>query len=96
MSTRATIIIGKIHLYRHSDGYPECCGRQVLALLPPPDEHWDEEEIATRIVRSGNFRDFMCATGEHGDEEYKYVVNCRDRKMHFLEKTGNGWEEYQP
>lgn len=81
MTTRAIIHIDTIMLCRHADGYPECCGEIIKSVLPHPDEYWDCEEIATRLVRYGEYRDFMCAEGAHGDEEYKYIVDCKAKKM---------------
>lgn len=81
MTTRAMIQIGSIVVYCHADGQPGCCGKIIKSLLPHPDEYWDCEEIATRIVRHGDYGDFMCAEGAHGDEEYKYIVDCAARKL---------------
>lgn len=81
MTTRATVKIDSIAVYCHADGYPECCGEIIKSLLPHPDEYWDCEEIATRIVRHGDYGDFMCAEGAHGDEEFEYAIDCKSKTV---------------
>ena len=91
MSTRATIQIGQnIRLYRHCDGFPECCGADLKEHVRAFDgEYFDIEQLATDLVRSGNY---MVADDEHGDEEYKYVISPESRKISVYHPENLDWE----
>ena len=91
MSTRATIQIGQnIRLYRHCDGYPECCGADLKERVRAFDgEYFDIEKLATDLVRSGSY---MVADDEHGDEEFKYVISPESRKISVYRPENLDWE----
>lgn len=93
MSTRASIQVKErdstIYLYRHCDGYPETCAVDLQAVLGKHD-YWDDEDIATEIVQKQNPElnsfPFWIASGEHGDEEFKYVIDCDKQTLTIFEK----------
>ena len=90
----------RIYLYRHCDGYPDTTGRELNELLQKNKAEWirDDEKIATDLVRHTTpyqhpitdrvYHDFNyeVAIAEHGDEEYKYIINARTLAMTVFEK----------
>ena len=93
MSTRATIQVkdndSTIYLYRHCDGCPSVCAVDLWQVLEK-HECWCDEDIATDIVQKKDpeFNDFSfwVASCEHGDEEFKYVIDCRKKTFQIFEK----------
>ena len=89
MSTRASIQLKHhediIHLYRHSDGYPEYLGVALAEFLTSYEDYWDCERIATELVRLEQ-QDIEVAMCEHADCEFKYVIDCVLHSIQVFEK----------
>lgn len=84
MSTRCQVKIiqddSEILLYHHCDGYPEGVGFCLLKLIDKY-KNWWASELATKMVREGNFE---VSLDYHLDIEYLYemdldrgVVTCK-------------------
>lgn len=101
MSTRASIQVkdrdSTIFLYRHCDGYPDQCAADLWLILEK-HKFWCDEDIATEIVQKKDpeFNDFLfwVASGEHGDEEFKYVIDCHQKTFQIFEKDHQKDEEW--
>ena len=86
MSTRAHIRIydsdGCIQLYHHCDGYPEGIGRDLKSIC---EKIFDDPEYGTRDLIQNklglNDDSYAPAICMHGDEEYVYVIDCRDKTV---------------
>ena len=95
MSTRAHIRImdssGVIMLYHHCDGYPDGIGTDLKSVL---DKICDDPEYGCRDLIQNklglNDKTYAPATCIHGDEEYVYVIDCRDRTIKCFR---HGWDE---
>ena len=91
MSTRATIKIQEGHverwLYHHCDGYPEGVGEDLDQLLNT-EKRWSIESIFYRLTED---EEYEPTKGQHGDEEYAYLINCDDMS---LVCYSIGWDEY--
>lgn len=86
MSTRAHIRIfsdeGTQMLYHHHDGYPDGIGIDLKSIV---DEIYDdpkqgiEKLINDKLeLHDLGYEETGCL---HGDEEYIYVIDCRDRTI---------------
>ena len=91
MSTRATIKIQEGHverwLYHHCDGYPEGVGEDLDQLLNT-EKRWSIESIFYRLTED---EEYEPTKGQHGDEEYAYLIDCDMKKLKCYKV---GWDEY--
>lgn len=75
MSTRCQVKVmqdgREILLYHHCDGYPEGVGFCLLKLMDKY-KNWWASELATKMVREGNFE---CSLNYHLDIEYLYEMD---------------------
>lgn len=76
-----------VYVYRHYDGYPDGTLPSLLSVLAKVGKRADELQVATKIIQynttSGDTIDFPyeLTSGEHGDIEYRYLINVRDRLL---------------
>lgn len=93
MTTRAHIVIDGIKLYCHADGYPSYMVGYLLQQMRAENSTLiDAEEMATGVVRYGGF---LCAQGEHGDEEFLYRVNTKRKDVFVYQKQDGAWKLIQ-
>lgn len=104
MSTRCNIILNgyardkKIYLYHHHDGYPSGVGADLAEFLKQrgckKDGRWDEELIATALVKKQD-DEYECSAGLHGDIEYLYVIDAPYGKLRCYEVDWKvvGWDK---
>lgn len=96
MSTRAHIRIydegGFIQLYHHCDGYPNGIGKDLKSVLHQICLYPDYG--ARDLIQNNlglNDKAYMPTTCIHGDEEYVYVIDTRDKTIkcfqHYLDET---------
>ena len=89
MSTRATICIKEkdeqdIWVYHHCDGYPDDVGSDLKKYLKTLKYGWIAYEIANDLIKDRvNLKDdgYELTSGQHGDEEYAYLINCDDQTI---------------
>lgn len=99
MSTRATIKIVKKGrkpewLYHHSDGYPDGVGCDLLEFLSYyNNEKWIPKELS-EYIREKEYG-YEITEGQHGDEEYGYLIDCDKHTLrcYWLECDGYEWKE---
>lgn len=93
MSTQANVKIKEYHkieieLYRHSDGYPECCGADIKEAIKA--NGWaDPEYFSAHLIRQSKNLCFVPAICVHGDEEYFWLIDF-DRKELSYKHSENG------
>lgn len=96
MSTRATIKIVRkgrkpVWMYHHCDGYPDGVGVDLLDLLSYYDnKKWLPNDLSDYINQ--NDYDYEFTEGQHGDEDYGYLIDC---DKHTLKCYEIGWDEYE-
>jgi len=94
MSTRATIKIIKkgrkpVWMYHHCDGYPDGVGVDLLDLLSYYDnKKWLPNDLSDYINQ--NDYDYEFTEGQHGDEDYGYLIDC---DKHTLKCYSLGWDQ---
>lgn len=94
MGTRCNVMISQtgktnkaVYVYRNYDGYPDGTLPSLLSVLAKVGKRADELQVATKIIQynttSGDTIDFPyeLTSGEHGDIEYRYLINVRDRVL---------------
>lgn len=97
MSTRAHIRIqdkdNVLYLYHHFDGYPEGVGEELKETLKTFEtETWTAEYIHRSIsCADDSYED--APEGQHGDEEYAYLIDCGTRTLKCYKV---GWDEDYP
>lgn len=81
MSTRCQVKIlqddSEILLYHHCDGYPEGVGFCLLKLMERCKD-WFAGELATKMVREGNFE---VSARYHLDIEYLYEMDLNSGRV---------------
>jgi hypothetical protein len=86
MSTRCNIEIieeGKsVWLYHHHDGYPQGVGFDLMKRFNDSmkKETLYLDTVANKLVKDPQ-DDYEITTGEHGDIEYKYVIDCDNSRI---------------
>ena len=96
-------------IYHHCDGYPEGVGEQLKNYLKEKKRglfYWDKCVIVNDIVKNGiNYPDcididkhFEVTEGQHGDEEYGYVINTEEKSLCYYELGRNefDWSGLEP
>lgn len=86
-----------ICIYHHCDGYPEGVGKSLADFLRESKKnllYWEKEVVANQILKGavkcvGHEEDrdmkYEITCGQHGDEEYGYVINCGDKSLRCYE-----------
>lgn len=96
MSTRATIKVKdskhEQFVYHHCDGYPEGVGKILDDYLKLLGKHWDFETIVNHLIKTNGFE---YTTGQHGDEEYAYLIDIDASQMicYEIEFDDFNWKE---
>lgn len=89
-------------IYHHHDGYPKGVGEQLKNYLKEKKRglfYWNKCVIVNDIVKNGisypNCIDidkhFEITDGQHGNEEYGYVINTEEKSLCYYEL---GWDEF--
>ena len=94
MATRAHIRIyyndKSIMLYHHCDGYPEGIGSDLKKVV---DEIYKNDIFAVNKLIKGeliaNDSTYELTDCLHGDEEYVYVIDCRDKTIKCFRRSWN-------
>lgn len=76
------------YIYRSSDGYPECCGLEFLAVTKKYESNCNAKQIATDMANLPNCEAVAC---ERGNERYKYVFDCATGIIKILVKQVDEW-----
>lgn len=100
MSTRATILVKSekfnesVSIYHHCDGYPEGVGETLKSVLSSLNWHfnYDVFDIANKILKLKSDTSFELTSGQHGDEEYAYLINVDEQVMKCY---AVGWDEFE-
>lgn len=96
MSTRCNVIVKdkyrEFWLYHHHDGYPEGVGADLVKRLKQGFERdADVAEVVNALVK--DYKDeYEITTGEHGDIEYLYTIDC-DKKNLSYQAVSHHWSE---
>lgn len=85
MSTRCNIMIERegyfpVILYHHHDGYPQGVGYDLHTRLKNIEGGWYQQEIANSLVKDLN-DEYEITSCVHGDIEYLYVINCKEKTL---------------
>lgn len=100
MSTRAHIRIqdkderNTCFIYHHCDGYPEGVGEELKEMMDSMAKckEWTPDFVHRSITNSDDsYED--APEGQHGDEEYAYLIDCDSRT---LTCYAVGWDEEYP
>ena len=98
MATRCTIkIISDSdiqYFYHHWDGYPKGVGYDIFNYLSIKD-NWNFYEIV-KDMNSGFVGDdptYDPSEGIHGDENYIYVIDCKQKKFTCYKNEKLTWNE---
>lgn len=98
MSTRAHIRIqdkdNVLYLYHHCDGYPEGVGEELKEMMDSMAKckEWTPDFVHRSITNSDDsYED--APEGQHGDEEYAYLIDCGTRTLTCYKV---GWDEEYP
>jgi len=97
MPTRAHIRINDgdnvLYLYHHRNGYPEGVGEELKEMLGSlRNVTWTAEYVHRSISNTDDsYRD--APEGQHGDEEYAYLIDCGTRTLKCYKV---GWDEDYP
>lgn len=98
MSTRAHIRIqdkeNVQYIYHHCDGYPEGVGEELKEMMESMAKYkeWTPDFVHRSITNSDDsYED--APEGQHGDEEYAYLIDCDDRTLTCYKV---GWDEEYP
>ena len=99
MSTRATILIKESsrtkYVYHHCDGYPEGIGSDMQSYLNTlEDKDWTIDHILNDMLSGHVLLDNGYEDNEsiHGDEEFVYVIDCLEKKIHCYI---HHWDDYE-
>lgn len=95
-----------IWVYHHSDGYPDGIGSDLKKYIKNI-KYWSCDEIATDLVKGkkcGKTHNiwadtytvgddgYEVTTGQHGDEEYGYHIDCDNKTLTCYRL---GWDEFE-
>lgn len=97
MSTRAHIRINDgdnvLYLYHHCDGYPEGVGEELKEMLGSLRNVTWTADYVHRSISSTDDSYEDAPEGQHGDEEYAYLIDCGARTLKCYKV---GWDEDYP
>lgn len=97
MSTRAHIRINDgdnvLYLYHHCDGYPEGVGEELKEMLGSLRNVTWTADYVHRSISSTDDSYEDAPEGQHGDEEYAYLIDCGTRTLKCYKV---GWDEDYP
>ncbi len=93
MSTRCNVVIEvphaePIYLYRHYDGSPAITGADILRLFAGFRMYPHPTEVANRLVKSNDGKDFDLTSYFHGDIEHCYFVRIETDGIKISHVTG--------
>ena len=78
---------GEKWFYHHFDGYPEGVGEKLKSILSNAKD-WNINTLSELLLKTPQFEE---TDGQHGDEEYAYLIDCDKMTLTCFK---GGWDEW--